>query len=82
MKLVNQNLPQNQKCKLCDRIETKLRRRESEVDRVQRWNAEGRCPASVEKSLVIINGLDREITELYAERTQRWQAIGGQSRRG
>jgi hypothetical protein len=82
MKLVNQNLQQGQKCKLCERIETKLRRREIEVDRVARWRAEGRCPASVEKSLAIINQLDREMNELYAERTQRWQAIGGQSRRG
>jgi hypothetical protein len=34
----------------------------------------------VEKSLAIINQLDREMTELNAERAQRWQAIGGQNR--
>jgi hypothetical protein len=82
MKLVYQSLPQNHKCKLCEKIDTKWRRRESEADRVRRWTVEKRCPASVEKSMVIINQLDREITELQAERTQRWQAIGGQSRRG
>jgi len=78
--LVYHSLPQSSKCKLCEKIDTKWRRREAEADRVRRWHSEARCPASVEKSLAIINQLDREMNELAQERAQRWQAIGGQNR--
>jgi chorismate mutase len=76
MKLVNASISAGQKCKLCDKIETKLRRRQTEVERITRWQAEGRCPASVEKSVETVNLLDREIYQLQAERMQRSQNIG------
>ena len=76
MKLIMQTVPVGQKCKLCDKIETKQRRRAAEVDRISRWQREGsRFSASIDRSYDMIKNLDREIYELGCERQRRLQAI-------
>lgn len=77
MKLVMSTLPVGQKCKLCEKIDTKMRRRGAEVDRIGRWSREGsKFRASIEKSTEIIRSLDGEIYELGMERNRRLQGIG------
>jgi hypothetical protein len=81
MKLVYQTVNQNGKCKYCDKVDTKLRKRQTEVDRIARWQREGRNPASIEKSKDIVHQLDSEIQQIYAEITNRRQALGSQGTR-
>jgi len=77
MKLVMQTLPMGNKCKLCEKIDTKVRRRCAEVDRIGRWQREGaKFRASIDKAMDIIRCLDSEIYELSCERNRRLQAIG------
>ena len=77
MKLIMQTVPVGQKCKLCEKIDTKMRRRVAEVDRINRWQREGnKFRASIDKSMEIIRGLDLEIYELGCERNRRLQEIG------
>jgi len=77
MKLIMQTVPVGQKCKLCEKIDTKMRRRAAEVDRINRWQREGnKFRASIDKSMEIIRGLDTEIYELGCERNRRLQGIG------
>ena len=79
MKLVMQTLQNSQKCKLCERIDTKARRRQAEVERINRWRRDGnKFRASMERSYEIIQGLDAEIYELSCERQRRLQGIGSQ----
>ena len=76
MKLIMQTVPVGQKCKLCDKIETKHRRRTAEVERINRWQREGsKFSASIDRSYDIIKNLDREIYDLGCERQRRLQAI-------
>lgn len=77
MKLIMQTIPIGQKCKLCEKIDTKMRRRAAEADRINRWQREGnKFRASIDKSMEIIRGLDAEIYELGCERKRRLQGIG------
>lgn len=77
MKLIMQTVSVGQKCKLCEKIDTKVRRRAAEVDRINRWQREGnKFRASIDKSMEIIRGLDAEIYELGCERNGRLQGIG------
>ncbi|KAJ5525397.1 hypothetical protein N7494_012047 [Penicillium frequentans] len=41
MKLVNLTENEPTKCRICEKIETKFRRRSAEVDRLERWKREG-----------------------------------------
>jgi hypothetical protein len=76
MKLIMQTIPTGTKCKLCEKIDTKMRRRAAEVDRIGRWQREPhKFGASIEKSMEMIRGLDGEIYELSCERNRRLQAI-------
>lgn len=80
MKLIMQTVPVSEKCKLCQKIDTKWRRRVAEVDRINRWQREGnKFRASIDKSMEIIRGLDAEIYELGCERNRRLQGIGSHS---
>jgi len=81
MKLVDTTTPQPNKCKYCEKVDTKLRKREAECERIARWQREGRNPTSIEKSLATIAALDKDIQQLYLEISNRRQAIGGQSQR-
>jgi hypothetical protein len=79
MKLIMQTVPVDQNCKLCEKIDTKMRRRAAEVDRVSRWQREGqKFSASIEKSIEILRSLDGEIYELGCERNRRLQGIGSE----
>ncbi|KAL8763496.1 MAG: hypothetical protein Q9184_000708 [Pyrenodesmia sp. 2 TL-2023] len=72
MKLIMQTVPVSQKCKLCDKIETKQRRRSAEEDRINRWKREGgKFRASIDRSYEMIKSLDREIYELRNERMKK-----------
>lgn len=76
MKLVMQTVPVGQKCKLCEKIDTKIQRRAAEVERVNRWQKEGnKFQASIAKSMGRIRGLDSEIYDLQCERNRRLQGI-------
>lgn len=77
MKLIMTTVPVSQKCKLCEKIDTKMRRRAAEVERINRWQREGgKFKASIEKSTDIIRSLDTEIYDLGCERNRRLQGIG------
>lgn len=76
MKLIMQTVPLGQKCKLCDKIDTKQRRRAAEIERISRWQREGnKFRASIDRSTDMIRSLDREIYDLGCERQKRLQAI-------
>ena len=72
MKLIMQTVPVSQKCKLCEKIDTKQRRRAAEVDRILRWRREGgKFSASIDRSSDIVKTLEREISDLGYERQRR-----------
>ena len=72
IKLVMQSMDIDQKCRLCDKIDTKQRRRNAEKDRINRWRKEGgKFTASIERSLDIVAQIERELLELYQERRKR-----------
>lgn len=76
MKLIMQTVPLGQKCKLCDKIDTKQRRRAAEIDRISRWQREGnKFRASIDRSTDMVRSLDREIYDLSCERQKRSNAI-------
>ncbi|KAF2157239.1 hypothetical protein K461DRAFT_289575 [Myriangium duriaei CBS 260.36] len=57
------------KCKYCQKIDVKLRKRQFELNRYNRWVAEGsKLRASMELSLQTIAELDAEIQRLTAQR--------------
>ena len=76
MKLIMQTQPISQKCKLCDKLDTKTRRRIREQDKVNRWKKDApQHWASIEKAYEEIKKLDKEIHELRNERQRKLQAI-------
>ena len=77
MKLPLDTYPTPQKCRTCEKYHTKLRKRENELARIKRWTAEGKNPASVEKSEQAVKALDVEIYNLYQEICSRRQNLGG-----
>ena len=78
MKLIMQTVPVSNKCKLCEKIDTKQRRRAAEIDRIGRWKREGsKFSASIDRSSDIVKALEKEIRDLGWERQRRLQAITG-----
>lgn len=76
MKLIMQTVPVATKCKLCEKIDTKQRRRTAEVDRILRWKKEGgKFAASIDRSADMVRSLEKEINDLGFERQRRMQAI-------
>ena len=76
MKLIMQTCGLDQKCRICDKIDTKQRRRAAEKDRISRWKREGgRFKASIEKSEDIIHQLERELLDLTNERKARLRSL-------
>ena len=72
MKLVMQTETLGQKCRICDKIDTKQRRRAAEKDRINRWKKEGgKFKASIERSEDIVDQLEREIRDLANDRASR-----------
>jgi hypothetical protein len=78
MKLVQDTYHQQSKCRLCEKYDTKLRKREAECQRIKRWEAEGKNPASVEKAYATVHSLDEEIRNLYSEIYKRRNNINSQ----
>ena len=77
MKLIMQTVPISTKCKLCEKIDTKIRRRQAEVERISRWKREGsKFSASIDRSADIVKSLEKEINDLGYERQRRLHAIG------
>ena len=76
MKLIMQTVPQREKCKLCDKLDVKQRRRSAEMDRIDRWQREGgKFKASIDRSYDMVKALDKEIYDLRRERQKRLNAI-------
>lgn len=72
IKLVSTSYRVGSTCKICEKIDTKQRRRMAEVERVTRWQRDGgKFVASIEKALNAIKGLDVEIYQLNMERGRR-----------
>lgn len=72
MKLVNMTENDSSKCRLCEKIETKYRRRSAEIDRLERWKREGATlVASMDRSQKLIMELEKEIFILQREREDR-----------
>lgn len=76
MRLVNLTENEASKCRLCEKIETKYRRRSAEVDRLDRWRREGgTLVASMDRSERLIKDLDLEIYTLQRERDDRRKTL-------
>jgi hypothetical protein len=70
MKFVNNTYALREKCKVCEKIDTKKRRRAAEVDKINRWTREGgKLKASIEKSWSEVRKLDSEIEDLEKKRS-------------
>ncbi|RAK77309.1 uncharacterized protein BO72DRAFT_429035 [Aspergillus fijiensis CBS 313.89] len=76
MRLVNETFNEKVKCRLCDKIDTKVRRRNAEVERLTRWKREGgTLVASMERSQALIKELEREIFQLEREKQEKQRAL-------
>ncbi|KAL2827832.1 hypothetical protein BDW59DRAFT_171255 [Aspergillus cavernicola] len=76
MRLVNVTEFEATQCRLCEKIETKFRRRSTEMDRLTRWKREGgTLVASMDKSQKIIVDLEKEIRQLQKERDEKKKAL-------
>ncbi|RAK96140.1 uncharacterized protein BO80DRAFT_468877 [Aspergillus ibericus CBS 121593] len=76
MRLVNVTEFETTQCRLCEKIDTKLRRRSAETERLSRWRREGgTLVASMERSHKLITELDKEIRQLQWEREERRNAL-------
>ncbi|KAJ5785250.1 hypothetical protein N7504_002852 [Penicillium tannophilum] len=76
MKLVNLTENEPTKCRICEKIETKFRRRSAEVDRLERWKREGATLiASMDRSKTLIKELDKEICSLQMERDDKRRTL-------
>ncbi|KGM91433.1 hypothetical protein PABG_12590 [Paracoccidioides brasiliensis Pb03] len=77
MRLVHNTEPVGTKCKLCDKIDIKTRRLNTEIGRLQRWIQEGSTlKASMEKSRDQIADLQKEINQLEFERRHKKFSLG------
>jgi septal ring factor EnvC (AmiA/AmiB activator) len=77
MKLIMTTVYVSEKCKICDKIATKQRRKAAELERISRWRKEGtKFSASIDRSAEIVKTLEKEINDLLYERQRRLQAIG------
>ncbi|EEQ32199.1 hypothetical protein McanMca71_005418 [Microsporum canis] len=77
MKLVHNTENIQAICKLCEKIQTKHRRRNTEVERINRWRREGSVmKASMEKSQAMVKDFEQEINQLEHERQMKQRSIG------
>ncbi|KAI9747420.1 MAG: hypothetical protein M1815_004238 [Lichina confinis] len=78
MKLIMSTFRVGNKCKTCEKIDTKTRRRATELEKITRWQRDGsRFSASIDRASDIIRGLDKEIRDLQMERYKRATTFGG-----
>jgi hypothetical protein len=77
MKLIMSTHRIGNKCKTCEKIDTKMRRRATEAEKIARWQRDGgRFKASIDKAYEIIRGLEMEIHDLQMERQKRSRSFG------
>ena len=77
MKLVMSTSNLSQKCRICDKIDTKQRRRAAEKDRINRWKKEGgKFKASIERAEGTVYQLEQELMHLTNERRNRSRFVG------
>lgn len=76
MRLVSMTEFETTLCRLCEKIETKYRRRSAEVERLNRWKREGSTlVASMDRSQKLVMELEKEIRQLQRERDERRKAL-------
>lgn len=76
MRLVNITEFEPTKCRLCEKIDTKYRRRSAEIERLSRWRREGgTLVASMDRSQRLIKELEIEINRLQKEREDRRRVL-------
>ena len=69
MKLVNKTMFEKSQCRLCEKIEIKYRRRNAEIERVNRWQREGgNLKASMDRSQKLVLDIQEDIRRLEWER--------------
>jgi hypothetical protein len=78
MKLTHETISLPNNCRLCEKLQTKMRKRETECERLRRWQASNSNPASQEKAYATIAALDTDIKALYDEIAMRRQNLSGQ----
>lgn len=72
VKIVMEVVNSQQKCRLCDKIDVKQRRRANECDRIARWKKDGgKFRASKERAEGVVKQLDDEILALDQARKSR-----------
>lgn len=77
MKLVHDVIRNCDRCKICQKIDTKRRRQADQLSKIKRWQADGsKLKASIEKATETVHELDREIYQLNVERQRRAHAFG------
>jgi hypothetical protein len=75
MKLVMQTYEVQEKCRTCEKLDTKRRAIRKEEDRIKRWKREGGRTASIEKAEEDIARLQQEIYYLECERYNKKQQL-------
>jgi peptidoglycan hydrolase CwlO-like protein len=75
MRLVMQSYQLPENCKICTKIETKVRAIKKEEERIKRWRNEGNRTHSIEKSQEMILHLEHEIKKLENDRDERQRSL-------
>lgn len=75
MKLIFVSSPVPEKCKICQKIDTKTRSIHKEEDNIARWQKEGGRTHSIDKAFEKINLHEQDRERLYAERDQKRQSF-------
>ena len=76
MRLVNFTEYESKQCRLCEKIETKFRRRSQELERLDRWRREGgSLVATMSRSQQLVSELEKEIYQLQTERDCKRKAL-------
>lgn len=66
---------ENEKCKLCTKLETKWGRIQKEKERIRRWKKESGRKASIAASEEIIENLESEMNDLELRRQENLRSI-------
>ncbi|EED11438.1 conserved hypothetical protein [Talaromyces stipitatus ATCC 10500] len=69
LKMINMARYDSNDCRICKKIQTKIRRRQRELQRLQRWSREGRgLVATINRSQLLVSDLEEEISQLQKRR--------------
>ncbi|KAG4412667.1 hypothetical protein DL98DRAFT_519499 [Cadophora sp. DSE1049] len=75
MKLVMNRYSKPEKCKICIKIDTKMRSIQKEEDKIARWRYEDGRSASIDKAEGAIEHLKSEVERLCYERDQKQMSL-------